>query len=499
MGVVRRQSIKHSIVSLTGLLIGALSTMFLYPHVLDAYGLVQTLLTIGIVGLPLLSLGGNTVVLRYFPRFEDPTTGHHGFLPLLLLMCFSGWTIAVVLALIGKFWLGSWPAAQSRTLHTYLWMAAPLALFYIVNTILNQYSSNFQRIVVPTIIQDFSQKLLLPILLFSVWKNWITLETMLWLLLLHGALVMLGLAAYIAWLGQWRLRLDWDFLTPDLRREMARFILFGGLGGFALLMASRVDVLMVSSLTSLKNSGIYAIALYIAAVIEKPTKSLYMAAIPLLAKNLSDNNQEALSRLYHKVAVNLTLAGLLLFGATWISVDSFFDVLPNGEAVSAGKYVLLFIGLARILETITGLNNYLIYISKYYIYSLVSLTMLACANLAFNFWLIPRLGLTGAAVATLLSVSCYNLISLALVWNKFRLQPFSAKIAAALLSAGGAYLLIDQIPRLATPLLDILLHSGLYVLVFGALVCRLRISDDLHEMSGNWISKWKNRRNNRPV
>ncbi len=499
MGVVRRQSIKHSIVSLTGLLIGAVSTLFLYPHVLDEYGLVQTLLTIGIVSMPLLSLGANTVVLRYFPRFEDQETGHHGFLPLLLLMCLIGWTTALVLALLGKFVLGIWPMTQSPMLREYLWMAAPLALLFIVNTILNQYSSNFQRIVVPTILQDFSQKLLLPILLFAVWKDWITLETLLWLLLLHGALVMVGLAAYIGWLGQLRLRFDWAFLNRDLRREMSQFILFGGLGGFALLMASRVDVLMVSSLSSLKNSGIYAIALYIAAVIEIPSKSLYMAAIPMIAKNLSDDNHEALSGLYHKVTVNLTLAGLLLFGATWISVDSFFEILPNGETVSAGKYVLLFIGLARILETITGLNNYLIYLSKYYIYSLVSLAILACANLAFNFWLIPLLGLTGAAVATLLSVSCYNVISLALVWNKFRLQPFTAKIGAALLSAAAAYLLIDQIPRLAAPLPDILLHSGLYVLVFAVLVWRFRISEDLHEMAGNWRSKWINWRKNRPV
>jgi len=234
-------------------------------------------------------------------------------------------------------------------------------------------------------------------------------------------------------------------------------------------------------------------------VIEIPSKSLYMAAIPMIAKNLSDDNHEALSGLYHKVTVNLTLAGLLLFGATWISVDSFFEILPNGETVSAGKYVLLFIGLARILETITGLNNYLIYLSKYYIYSLVSLAILACANLAFNFWLIPLLGLTGAAVATLLSVSCYNVISLALVWNKFRLQPFTAKIGAALLSAAAAYLLIDQIPRLAAPLPDILLHSGLYVLVFAVLVWRFRISEDLHEMAGNWRSKWINWHKNRPV
>jgi O-antigen/teichoic acid export membrane protein len=489
MGVIRRQSIKHSVVNLTGLLIGAVSTLFLYPHVLEEYGLVQTLLGIGIVGLPLLSLGANTVVLRYFPHFEDQESGHHGFLPLLLLMCLTGWLLTGSLVLLGWRPLSEWLSGKSPILHDHIWMAAPLALFYVLSTILNQYSSNFQRIVAPAILQDFSQKILLPVLLIAVWQQWISLESMLWLLLLHSVLVTISLSVYIARLGQWHTRLDRRFIDRRLKREMGRFIVFGTLGGFSLLMASRIDVLMVSSLSSLKNSGIYAIAAYIAAAIDIPAKSLYMAGVPLVAKNLSDNNLEALEELYHKVAVNLTLAGLLLFGATWISVDSLFKILPNGEAVAAGKYVILFIGLSRILEMITGLNNYLIYLSKYYIYSLVSLTILAGANLAFNFWLIPLMGLTGAAIATLMSVCCYNLISLVLVWNKFRLQPFSLKIVYALLSAGGSYILIDQIPRISAPLLDIAVHSGLYVLVLGVIIRQLKISTDLNDLADKWAKK----------
>jgi O-antigen/teichoic acid export membrane protein len=356
-----------------------------------------------------------------------------------------------------------------------------MALFYVLGTILNQYSANFQRIVVPTILQDFSQKLLLPALLVAVWQQWLTLDQMLWILLLHSILVTLSLSIYIARLGQWYWKPDWGFLTTGLRQEIGRFIVFGALGGFALLMASRIDV-MISSLSTLKNSGVYAIAAYIAAAIDIPTKSLYMVSMPSVAKYLSEDNREALTELYEKVATNLALAGLLLFGATWISVDSLFAILPNGEEVSAGKYVILFIGMARILEMITGLNNYLIYLSKYYIYSLVSLSILAVANIAFNIWLIPIMGLTGAAVATLMSVGCYNLINLALVWNKFRLQPFSQKIGVALLAAALTYLVIALIPRLSSPLLDIMLHSGLYVLVFGLLIWRMQISSDVNDL-----------------
>ena len=53
MGVIRRQSLKHSAVNIVGLGVGALSIFFVYPHALEPYGLAQVLLSVGMVGLPI--------------------------------------------------------------------------------------------------------------------------------------------------------------------------------------------------------------------------------------------------------------------------------------------------------------------------------------------------------------------------------------------------------------------------------------------------------------
>ncbi|MCB0574090.1 MAG: hypothetical protein KDC61_05940, partial [Saprospiraceae bacterium] len=219
---------------------------------------------------------------------------------------------------------------------------------------------------------------------------------------------MVSLAAYLQWLGEWHWRPNWSFLTPALRSEMLRFIGFGALGGFALQMASKIDIFMVGSLGTLKSAGVYAITAYMATAIDIPTKSLYAASASSVAKYLADDNRPEMERLYQKVSINLLVAGLLLFGAIWLSADSLFAIVPNGAAVSTGKYVLLFIGLSRIVEMGTGLNNYMVYYSKYYLWSLMSLGILGIANVMFNIWLIPRYGMNGAAISTLLSVTCYN-------------------------------------------------------------------------------------------
>lgn len=485
MGVIRRQSLKHSALNLTGLVIGAASTLFVYPHALEAYGLIQVLLAIGIIGLPLLTLGANLVATRFFPRFQDNKSGHHGFLPLLLLLCATGFVTTGTLAFLFRqpisAFISEHAPTRSPLLQEYLWMAAPMAVFFATGTVLSVYSANFKRIVVPSLLIDFSQKIVLPMLLIAVWQQWLPLEAALWGMVIHTFLVMTGMALYLRSLGEWHWRPDWSFLTPELRRELVQFILFGALGGFALLVATRIDVFMVGSLSTLKSAGVYSIAAYIAAAIDIPTKGLYGASISSVAKYLTDDDRPELERLYKRVSINLLVAGLLLFGAVWISVDSLFRIIPNGEEVAAGKYVLLFIGLSRIVEMTTGLNNYLVYYSRYYKWSLVSLGLLAVANVVFNLWLIPLFGITGAAVATLLSGFCYNMISVGLVWLKFRLIPFSGNTLTAILVAITVYLVVQFVPLTGINLLDIALRSGAYVLLVGAAVLRFRIAPDLND------------------
>ncbi|MCC7244564.1 MAG: hypothetical protein IT269_02700, partial [Saprospiraceae bacterium] len=399
MGVIQRQSLKYSAVNLIGLCVGAISTLFVYPHALEAYGLVQMMLTTGIVALPILAFGANTVAIRFFPRFEDKTQDHHGFLPLLLLLCGIGCLIGAVLG------MSFWPAFEARFSNNplaqqYLWMAGPMAALCAVSTVLLVYCSNFKRIVVPSLIFDFSMKLAVPLLLIGVWQQWWTLPTALWGLMAHWSLILVGLIAYLKWLGEWRWKPDWTYLTPSLRREIGMFILFGAFGALALQLATRADTLFVGGLKDVRSAGIYNIAAYIAAAIDIPTKGLYGASASFVAKYLAEEKFEELGDLYRRVSINLLAAGLLLFGCAWVSVDSLFQVVPNGQEIAAGKYVLLFIGLSRIVEMGSGLNHYLVYYSKHYLWSLVALAVLAVCTISMNVYLVPIYGLNGTAIAT---------------------------------------------------------------------------------------------------
>jgi len=495
MGVIQRQSLKHSAVNFVGLVVGSLSMLLVYPHALEAYGLVQYLLWVAIIGLPLYALGANILAIRFFPKFLDAATGHHGFLRLLLRLGLFGCLGSTLVVALGWNFVTDLlrqkelTEGKSPLLREYLWVAIPLTLCYVFSSILTIYSANFKRIVVPSLLFDFSPKIIYPALIFAYWQQWITLPMVLGGVLLHVFLVLVGLIFYLRWLGQWHLRPDPPFLGPALKREMRQFAAFGALTGLALLLASRVDVLMIGSLSSLTAAGVYAISVNLAAVIEIPTKSLYSASISSVARYVADDNRVELKDLYQRVSINLLVVGLLLFGALWISIDSLYLVLPNGAKVAAGKYALLFLGLAKLVDMCTGVNNYMIYYSKYYRYSLLSLSILAAVNIGLGFWLIPKIGLVGAALASFVSVVCYNAVSVGMVWQMFRLQPFSWRTVQSAGLALGVFTMVWWLPGTGWPLLDIVLRSGAYILLFGGLVLRFRLSPDFNGMLRKKVGK----------
>ncbi|MEO6760287.1 MAG: polysaccharide biosynthesis C-terminal domain-containing protein, partial [Saprospiraceae bacterium] len=201
-----------------------------------------------------------------------------------------------------------------------------------------------------------------------------------------------------------------------------------------------------------------------------------------VARYIADDNVKELEDLYKRVSINLLVVGLLLFGALWVSIDSLYTVLPNGAKVAAGHDALFFLGLAKLADMCTGVNNYMIYYSRYYRYSLLSLIVLAVINISLCFWLIPLIGLTGAALATFFSVVCYNAVSVGMVWRMFRLQPFTAQTLWALGMALLAFGVAWWLPHTGNGWVDICLRSGLYILLFGSLVLWQRLSPDMNGM-----------------
>jgi len=56
----------------------------------------------------------------------------------------------------------------------------------------------------------------------------------------------------------------------------------------------------------------------------------------------------------------------MLFLGIWCNIDSIFELIPNGEIYSPGKWVVFYIGLSKLFDMATGVNQEIVGTSKYY-------------------------------------------------------------------------------------------------------------------------------------
>ncbi|MDZ7690389.1 MAG: polysaccharide biosynthesis C-terminal domain-containing protein [Balneolaceae bacterium] len=97
------------------------------------------------------------------------------------------------------------------------------------------------------------------------------------------------------------------------------------------------------------------------------------------------------------------------------------DILPPEYH---SQWVIIIIGVAKLIDMATGVNGQIILHSKHYRFDLYTMIFLVILTVATNYLLIPIYGILGAAIATALSILVYNLIKCIFVWITFSMQPF---------------------------------------------------------------------------
>ena len=254
---------------------------------------------------------------------------------------------------------------------------------------------------------------------------------------------------------------------------------YGVLASLGATISFRIDTIMTASLMGFASTGVYSIADNIAGVIATPFKSINEISAPFFAQHMNDKDYEKVDKLYKSSAINLLIIGLGLLIVIYVSIDSIFSLSAQYETLIQGQKVVLLLGLAKVVDMSTGLNSYIISYSHLYRWGLVWTVILCILNVGFNLVFIPEYGITGAALATLLSMIISNIIRFIFVWVKFKMQPFTWASAWVVIIGGLAYLLGSIIPDTGFHLVNVMLKSGTTLLVFGGLVLYFNFSPEI--------------------
>ncbi len=493
MGIIIRQGIQTSVIAYLGVVIGAFNLLWLFPKYLEPgeIGLLQSLQSVAALFSSLARLGTPRIADKFFPVFKNHDQGHRGFLSLLLGYSSLGFSLFCLIFIPFKyFWLEIYQE-NSPEINQYFYYVVLLVFFLIIHGVLESYMRVHLKTVIPSFYRDVLLRLLFTLLIIIYFTGVLSFpQVVLGTVISYGVIDIL-LLHYIYKARVLFLKPDFDFIKFPLIKEILTYGSVVVLSGISSIVVGKVDTLMIPAFLDLEETGIYAIAFYMGAVIEIPRKSISQISSPIISVELAANNIDKIQDIYRKSALNQFIAGGLLFLGIWCNIDDVFQLIPNSETYQAGKYVVFFIGLAKLVEMGTGLSTEIILQSDYYRFNLFTIIFLAVLLVVTNLIFIPIYGINGAAFATMLSILLWNLVNFLFILIKFKIQPFDKNYAIALLIFGFTFGVAQFVPEFSSPVVTLMVRSGIIAVTFLGLILLTRISADINRLTGKMLKRIK--------
>lgn len=414
MGIVIKQSFLNSINSYVGIALGAFNTIFFFPFVFaeqpEFMGEIQTMLALATVISTFAHFGLPVSLVTYFPRFNEQQ--REAFWRFALFLAFGSSLLLALLALLWPLWGGVDFERQGALLVSISMLLyelfAALAQFH-GSVIFSQFIKNvFRRLIVlaALITAYFSEDK-------QLYFYWVFAGGY----LLHLALMVVSA------------RKLWPKLRSSLSnlalREISTYGIFVMLASGAVLLVSKIDVLMIRRLLGKEEVAFYSIAFFIGSVVSVPVRSIIVSIRPILSKAYARGDWEEITSLYRKSAIaqlSLTALALLLI---WANLPLLFYFQQEQYQFAGAHWVVLLIAFGEVVAGATGANGLILTVSNLQRYNFYTGLVLILLTVLGNLLLIPALGLVGAALASAIALSLFNIIKTIIVNRSFSIQPFS--------------------------------------------------------------------------
>ncbi len=495
MGIIQRQAIKGSIVNYIGVLLGFFTTVYFLPAFFteEQVGVYRFVLDTGLLIGGLASLGMPNIILKFFPYLKDNKTNHNGFALYMFLIPFLGFIIYSILILSFDDLIIQYFSRKTRGYEQYFTLILPIALIFALFLTFEIFSSVNNRIVVPKLIKEIIIKILIIMLLYLFFIDFLSFGSVINLLPLIYFIGLIVLLVYLRILGNkiFPFR-DFKLIPRNIAKQMFSFgaLIFLSAVGTGLL--TKIDMFVISSELGFAATGVYTTAFYIAIMVEIPSRSLYQIVMPAITTAFKDNDIKTIEGIYKKTAQNLLIISGVLFLLLVVNLDNIFYLFPKGDIYSKGKYVVIFIALAKFIDNSIGINFHILGYSKYYFYTLPLLIITGMLNIFLNYWFIGMWGMTGAAIATLMVLLFNNILVLLIIYSKYKIQPFQIKNIYPLLTLLTVFIVSNYLINFSNVYLSIFFKSAFIVACVGFFTIKYKFSEDISSIYNKYLLFVKN-------
>lgn len=485
MGIVVNQSYKNIIIISIALVIGGVNTLYFYPVFLKAeyYGLVVFLLATSNLLQPLISFGSQHTIIKYFSSYtsakeKDVFMSSIIFLPIL--------TIIPICYLVVQFHdiIAGFLSLKNPIIESYVWVIFLVAFATSYFEVFYSWARVQLKSVFGNFLKEIYPRVSIFILLLLVFFDIISKENFVWYLTGFYYLRLLIMIAY-------SLKLytpNFYFKLPVNTKQILSYSIYIFLAGSAASILIDIDKFMIPQKEAISQTAFYAVAVFIATVVEIPGRALFQIVNPLVAKALNTNNFTELKMLYKESSLNLLIISGLFFLLINLNIVPFYELMDN-PSYGTAVWVVLMISLSKLILMSFGCGPAILATSKFYKITLPFSIGMALSVYFLNDYLIDLMGINGAALSTLIVVALFTFIKIIYLKSKLNLSPYSFNSVKTLFIIGSLFLIFENISFPFKGISLIIINSLIIGLIYTLVVYYSNLSGTLNKFLRNVLSK----------
>lgn len=230
-----------------------------------------------------------------------------------------------------------------------------------------------------------------------------------------------------------------------LRGPFWRFTAPRALALFAQMAMQRLDIVLVAALRGPAEAAVYTAATRFLVLGQMGSQAISTAVQPRIGAALAREDRRLTCRLYGTSTAWLVLItwpvylGLVMFGPLLLGVF--------GAGYEDGARALVLLSLAMLVATGCGMVDMVLNMAGRTTWTLANTLFALGLMVGLDVWLIPELGIVGAALGWSISRTVANLVPLALLGRALRIHPFGSQLALAMTATLGCFGVLPLLGR----------------------------------------------------
>lgn len=485
MGIIQKQAIRTTAITIIGIGVGVLSNI-LKPLLLtkEQVGAIGLLDTTSQLFASIFCLGFPQISFRMFPLFRNEKNGHSGYLLFGIFLSLVGIVFAELSFIMTESWvLGD--DASTEAVQMISHFIIPIIFFRILFKNLDIYMSMLMNSVIGSLLQDFLLKFIILVGFLILWLDWINYDYFVYIYVTAFSLPGLIIVIF-SFVKTERISLPSKSMFREKRKkEMLRYGSYGIFASLASILVISIDQLMINKMIGTEASGEYIIMYFAGSLVGIPSRGVKRISYPILAESWKKNDFNNILSVYRKSVQTHTVVGVYLFIMGWALILPALSLHPKYMAYASGIYVYFFIGLAQLIDMMSGVNAEILATSEKYKLNVYFNLGLAGLLVVFNLIFIGQWGIEGAAGASALAMFIINAVRWFYLYKQFNLQPFTTDFVKVLVIGATLLILLEAITLSLSPILTILIYLLVLTGVYWGLILAFNLSEDIK----TWLLK----------